>query len=190
MLLLRLLCLSQWLLFPFDCLALHCGFCFGLVFEHVPPSGSIRCSRLIMYVSCPCPKSAPSQRTLFIGDWSYRPSHKDQECCCDWLGGCFQVPQLAEQGHMCGYTNLCIYANLWIFLYRTTCILNKAWFHIIIANSNSLPHGSLQPPLCIENYLFPIKLCLLLCERSIDYVCGSLFLGESIQSFNINFDVT
>lgn len=39
--------------------------------------------------------------------------------------------------------------------------------------------------ICCENYLFSIELCLLVCQRSVDYICVGLFQDSLFYSIDL-----
>ena len=103
---------------PWPLRALSGGSCDPLTythqfFEHFLNYVPMRCSRLILYISCPNPRISrfsKEHRFFFFLDNSIRNQDPDTKCACCYCGVvCFTFFQLIEQKNVCILT--CIYTH-------------------------------------------------------------------------------
>ena len=87
-------------------------------------SGTMKCSRLILYISCPPPPKIChlSKGPLFV---FFEEQYKKQDLSTRyWSVIVSRSSQLMEQEDICVYTNHYVYVNLQTFLYVVIYILS------------------------------------------------------------------
>lgn len=103
----------------------------NFIFSTVLYSNTMRCSRLILCVSCPSPSishlsNKPSFPILENGIRNADLGTRWLCCYCSVISS--RPSELSEQGNICIHTNLCIYTShihMQFFLYVIICIYTK-----------------------------------------------------------------